>query len=227
MNISELYPYVDENQLLVPHRYMYTPFSGEIFFSAHEAVRFEFLASLCDRFEIAEPLPEHEPSLLLMSLHKEVQGAPWAKRPLAFISAFHKSVVSEACEGNFLFVALEREIQRRLEGDEPDVALVEGLLRRFEVSRKLPLFLQPPQYGLTNGHSTQVRDYAYFALLLGLVLASGPDVRALNCLLKANDLLGSQPLEHFDPQGAAIACAAICFELGAVTELTAGVSDAC
>ncbi len=225
MNISELYPYVNEDQLLVPHRYMYTPFSGEIFFRAHETVRFEFLASLCDRFEIVEPLPEHEPSLLLMSLHKAVQGASWAKRSLAFISAFYEPVSSEDCEG--VCVALEREVQRRLEGDEPDAALAEGLLRRFEVSRKLPLSLQPPQYSLTNGHSTQVRDYACFALLLGLVLASGPDARVLNCLLKANDLLGSQPLERFDPRGAAIVCAAICFELRAVMELTTGGSDAC
>ena len=91
----------------------------------------------------------------------------------------------------------ERELWRLAStGQKPtgkDAALIEGLLRRFEVSKKLPATLEPPRYSCVRASDRLTRPHAYACLgaILALSAAEEPDMRPLNCLLKINDLLCS------------------------------------
>ncbi len=80
-----------------------------------------------------------------------------------------------------------------------DMDILEGLLQRFEISKKLPQELIPPRYSLNNKPLLNVLPYACMARVLGYFVQKTQDLRYLNCLLKLNDLLCSLdiPIEAY------------------------------
>lgn len=64
---------------------------------------------------------------------------------------------------------------------------IRGLIRRFEISKKLPQTLVPPGYSLNRAPILAAAPYARFAAILSRRQAVRPSARELNCLLKVND----------------------------------------
>ena len=119
----------------------------------------------------------------------------WKRCREEHLAVWAGSDAMHPCPGDL--TETERELWRLAStGQKPtgkDAALIEGLLRRFEVSKKLPATLEPPRYSCVRASDRLTRPHAYACLgaILALSAAEEPDMRPLNCLLKINDLLCS------------------------------------
>ncbi len=98
-----------------------------------------------------------------------------------------------------------------------DTNVLEGLLQRFEISKKLPRFLAPPRYSINGEALEDALPYACLAATLGHFVQETINIRQLNCLLKLNDLLCS--LEELPVQSHPFVIAAFKAEKKAIKRL--------
>jgi hypothetical protein len=73
-------------------------------------------------------------------------------------------------------------------------SVLKSLVRRFEISKKLPTTLVPPGMSLNDDPILFASSYALLAEILALRISISGSAAELNCLLKINDLLISQDI---------------------------------
>ncbi len=191
------YSYTRRDLLNEPATYMYPPFEGWDFLEAYRASRLHVLGGLLGQLE-----PLHGGTRASRAALASLNSGGVLDAASAF--AVHAELIGDGWSGDEAAGNGGQETAGVLRGmlacpaehGPLEVnAVLRGLVRRFEVSKKLPCVMSPPQYGLKGAPLSQVEPYAQFACLVGLAGMSARDLRLVNCLLKACDLLCSQGME--------------------------------
>jgi hypothetical protein len=211
------YAFVLSDLFEKPNTYMYPPFGGAAFLQAWRRQRQEALEQLVPFLDNGHDdfFKKTEPAAILACLR---QTAPSA------IEARNGCESAPADTAEALTALYQNPEATFTERHQP---LVDGLIRRFEVHKKLPQKLIAPHFPLNRAPLLSGEAYALLAGILAWRQARVSSPRELNCLLKINDLLTSQPLQapsmknmrplHFEALAFSLAV-----ELGTVSELLGG-----
>ena len=179
-----------------PHNYMYPSFGGTEFMTAWlRDRRLALSASMKrgfdsgERFEAIRQLAASllaclEPGCRFQEICEDVlykQSEP-ALEENAFDQAWPQTEAVLLILADHPAISFEDRFQ----------PLVEGLRRRFEINKKLPMELRPPGMSLNRNPILSPQAYALMTELLAVRWARNRSARELNCLIKINDLLISQ-----------------------------------
>lgn len=184
-----MYAYAEGDLFRQPNTYMYPPFKGREFLESYFASRLGCMAAIFEHLKAGAPeaLADWPPDA--DALRKEPR--PARDMLLAYCAQVRRAEAAPPPGDDT--AAVLRDLLGRLDeaGGLAADERFRGLVRRFEISKKLPRVLAPPRYPLGGEPLPHVEPYAHFACLLGLAAEASGDLRLLNCLLKVCDLLCS------------------------------------
>ncbi len=158
------YAYSQENRILKPHKYMYTPYEGKAFLGAYFADR--------------RAQPE-----VLQTI------ADLVKQIAAFIpdAAKHSLKFALPCETN---LSLKQLLHQQLTTDEESAyKVLSGFIKKFEVTKKLCATYNTEFKG--SGDHTNTELYLWLSLNCLVFYSRSDNLKMLNCALKLSDLLSS------------------------------------
>ncbi|WP_461209866.1 hypothetical protein [Desulfocurvus sp. DL9XJH121] len=212
------YPYARRNLLQESESYMYPPFLGWDFVIAYRAARIsraQKLETHLAKAECASPLLH----VLGHDTRAPLLPAPDDPALILALDGLDAGQRTAPCSCTFDFLRImATEPLTEASAQNRDHLL--GLIRRFEVSKKLPHTLLAPRYPLRGTPETDAPSYALFASLLGRLHALDNDLRTLNCLLKLCDLVCSLPVQALHPPlSAGHAVLGLRYELAAMAKL--------
>lgn len=185
------YEYSDRDLLESPRNYMYPQYAGMEFLRAWQSNRLK---------RLEEVIPLCSPDAPRVKVVAYLQSQEFAPSVNDF--AFHMRIldrVEESDTDDSMWDETEAEL--KWTADNLNTVFIgkarktiEGLIRRFEISKKIPRTLIPPNYSLDSSPLLSAGPYALFAGILAYRQAIRPSIAELNCLLKVNDLLISQSI---------------------------------
>jgi hypothetical protein len=191
------YPYTTQDRLAEPHAYMYTAFQGPTLLRDYFADRERALRTWHARRQDAHP-----DAALVERAARPRHPRPPVAPPCRFDPAARTDTLA-------LLLDLAGAAVDGL--DEVRAHWLERLVQRFEVTKKLYRAYEPGFRKGADGFDSG-RLYWLFALVLLLRYRETGDLRCLNCLLKAGDLLASlrdeSVLAEIPAAGAALVLAA-------------------
>ena len=184
-----IYEYSQGDLLSRPNSYMYPPFKGRKFLDSYFASRLDCVVEILEYLK-AESFPNMDgPTPDVDNLRK----SPGRARDKLFkICLEVRPTETEPASGSETAAFLCGMLGHMEEaGALTENKHFRGMVRRFEISKKLPGALTPPKYSLGGEPILAIEPYAHFTCLLGLAADTSGDLRLLNCLLKVCDLLCS------------------------------------
>ena len=184
------YAYTQRNRLLEPHAYMYTPYEGAALLDNYFADR---EAAAC-RFA-ARAAPGQKPDRAIAELAAQTLGLGAGANAVDDIDLSSLALPLEglAVDAEVDSAALLQGLAAAsLAGNSVAAASAwtDRLLQRFEVTKRI-YAMYFPGFRKGRGAHDSFRLYWLFALVLCLRYAKNSDLRYLNGLLKACDLLCS------------------------------------
>lgn len=234
--MSDIYPYADENRLAQPHSYMYPPLHGVAFFPAYKASRcaaIDILLAGGIQKKCGLPLGVAHVAKEACSMSDHVTLMP----PLSLRTALY-DMIAAIEEGTSLVpppIDVRQETRVRTatvlnallkaapEQNGGALAWTAFFLGRFEITKRLYTeYVLPSRKG--NGKYDSYGLYIRLALLFGTICFCKEDLRALNALLKLNDLLCSIA-KVLRGKEASMACCAIILETACATKLLHRIRD--
>jgi hypothetical protein len=191
------YPFAAADRIENPASYMYIPFGGEAFLRGYADARAVARAALLPLPEQRsdDGIPEAAARVLLAGEQR------FSRQELAQIKGLcagqgrsptrREKPTLEATAGTeeVLFCVLASALSSGSH-DDWSAAVMTRLIARFEVAKRLHE-RYARDFRVAEGRFDSVAVYARFGLALAILHAQSRDLRALNCLLKVNDLLAS------------------------------------
>ena len=162
--VSQRYSYTNNNLLQTPHKYQYSKFEGELFFIKIKASREEGVSFLQNRLK----------RLGIQKVHLK-QYDSFKKDKSIILKRFLLT----------LYLAKDSELSKQL-------ATIESLIQRFEVSKKLYLSYDLIEFRKTTAEHNELLNYALFSLVLQRYYNATESEKKfiyLNAILKLNDII--------------------------------------
>lgn len=184
------YAYTQQNRLLEPHGYMYTPYEGTVLLGDYLADRETAARRFAARAAPGQKLDRAFAGRAARTLGLPFDtGAPTEINLHDLSASLQRLAVGAEVDCTALLQGL---VAAALIGSPSAAAIawIDRLLQRFEVTKRIyAAYL--PGFRKGRGAHDSFRLYWLFALALCLHYARNPDLRYLNGLLKVSDLLCS------------------------------------
>jgi len=184
------YEYTEANRFLNPHSYMYTHYLGVDFLQAYvndRSKNIKFFKSTKHDGKVNE-IDKYFYSAAKFILEE-------GTNPLAYdIKKYEEylrslSQMTEISTVKLLESLIHIQLSKKVRFNTK--SLIDFLVQRFEVTKKIHENYHSKELRYGSGDNTIVRLYWLFSLLLSLFYAETKNIKYLNTLLKVNDLLCS------------------------------------